>query len=259
MITAIYQYILYYYVLFSTKVKISRAESQKLDIETTLEGQMAILNALMGLPATSQHVVKENLSIERPIHSPDSLIAYAIANRDELKINQQKTQIAELRLKAVKLKNTPSIDFMATGGWKNGYTPDIDELRAHYVVGLSFKMPIFDANQTKYNKALAQSEIEATEYETEDLSRTIATEVIEHNSALQKKQQQVEQAKIQLSQAKNAYELAIVSFSSGAITNLDLLDAQTSVSESKLSLLKTQIDYVVGVYQLQTALGNPLY
>jgi outer membrane protein TolC len=43
------------------------------------------------------------------------------------------------------------------------------------------------------------------------------------------------------------------------ITNLDLLDANTSVSESSLMLLKAKIDYVTSVYKLKAALGERIY
>jgi outer membrane protein TolC len=43
------------------------------------------------------------------------------------------------------------------------------------------------------------------------------------------------------------------------ITNLDLLDANTSVSESSLMLLKARIDYVTSIYKLKAALGQRIY
>ena len=62
-----------------------------------------------------------------------------------------------------------------------------------------------------------------------------------------------------LTQALKAYSLAETSFKSGTITNLDLLDANTSVSESRLMLLKARIDYAVSIYKLKAALGERLY
>jgi len=64
---------------------------------------------------------------------------------------------------------------------------------------------------------------------------------------------------LQLAQAEEAFSLAKINFKSGAITNLDLLDAETSVSESRLLLLKSNIDYNVSVYKLNIAVGNKMY
>jgi outer membrane protein TolC len=67
------------------------------------------------------------------------------------------------------------------------------------------------------------------------------------------------QSELQLQQAQQAFALAKTSFQSGSSTNLDLLDSSTSVSESKLALLKTQIDYTVSLLKLKIALGERIY
>ena len=69
----------------------------------------------------------------------------------------------------------------------------------------------------------------------------------------------VERNELQLNQAQQAFTLAQTSFKAGYITNLDMLDAATSVSESKLVLLKSKIDYILNVYKLKAALGQRLY
>jgi outer membrane protein TolC len=71
--------------------------------------------------------------------------------------------------------------------------------------------------------------------------------------------QKMKQQELQLDQAIKANELAETSFRSGIITNLDLLDANTSLSQSRLMLLKSKIDYVVSIYRLKAALGMRLY
>jgi len=64
---------------------------------------------------------------------------------------------------------------------------------------------------------------------------------------------------LQLQQASQAYELAEVNYKVGVITNLDLLDSYTSLSESKLALFKTKIDYAVNIQRLKIALGEKIY
>ena len=42
------------------------------------------------------------------------------------------------------------------------------------------------------------------------------------------------------------------------LTNLDLLDSYTALSESKLALFKTKVDYSVNLYRLKIALGEQI-
>ena len=74
-------------------------------------------------------------------------------------------------------------------------------------------------------------------------------------SALKK----VKQSELQLQQASQAYELAEVSYKAGVITNLDLLDSYTALSESKLALYKTKIDYAANLQRLKIAIGQNIY
>ena len=101
--------------------------------------------------------------------------------------------------------------------------------------------------------------MKSTSFETEITKRKISGEVVENETNIGAAEKKISQAKMQLQQALDALSLAQVSYKSGVITNLDLLDAATAVSESRLVLLKSQIDYVLNVYRLKASLGEKLY
>jgi outer membrane protein TolC len=128
-----------------------------------------------------------------------------------------------------------------------------------YVLGVGLSVPIFDANKTKYNLQQARVAINSLNYETESTKRSISTEVSQAEAYVTSAQQKVKQFELQLVQAEKAYSLAEVSFKAGTITNLDLLDSSTSVSQSRLLLLQARIDYAASLYRLKAALGEKLY
>lgn len=247
------------YEILSTKVKISGIETQQLDLEATRDIQLSILNSLLGLPTKTYHTVKSVLNIKQPDIGGDSLISHALKNRDEMVIARDKEGLASMHLDAVKLQTKPSLNFIANGGLKNGYIPELNKMRANYVVGLGLNVPIFDATRTKYNLLQAQSAVETSSLQTEITRRNISSEVVANETNIRTAIKEVKQAKMQLEQAQEALTLAQTSYASGVITNLDLLDATTAVSESKLTLLKSQIGYVVNVYKLKASLGERLY
>jgi outer membrane protein TolC len=148
---------------------------------------------------------------------------------------------------------------MASGGFKNGYVPYLNEIKPNYVVGVGLRVPIFDGMKNKYNLQQANSAITSIGYEAESAKLSITNEVIEAQAHVASSLTKVSQATIQLEEAVKAYSLAETSFSSGIITNLDLLYASTSVSESRLNLLKSKIDYATSVYRLRAAMGERLY
>jgi outer membrane protein len=247
------------YQSLSTKVKISAVESQKVDLSAALTAQQASLNSLLGNENSARPVVKNELIADLPVLPEDSLLSYAFHNRDEVLINQKRTTLAELRYGIAKLQNKPMLSIQASAGAKNGYIPDLKKLTPNYVVGLGFRIPIFDGMKSKFSVLQAQSAITSLSYESEYTKRNISNELYEAEAYMNGAETKVHQFELQLSQALKANSLAETSFRSGVITNLDLLDANTSVSESRLMLLKAKIDYAASVYKLKAALGERIY
>ena len=247
------------YEELSTKVKISGVKSEKLDILASIRVQQAVLNTLLGEPETSHHFVKEKLTVESTTTLPDTMINLAVRNRDELKVAREKTRLAELNLDLVKSQNTPNLQAFVSAGAKDGYLPDLYQFKPNYVAGLNLHIPIFDANRNKNQRLLAKSGIQTSIYETERLQREVAGDVIKNSAQVETAEQKVKQFELQLKQARDAFSLAETSYKAGAITNLDLLDATTAVSNSRLMLLKSEIDYALSVYDLQASIGKRMY
>ncbi len=246
------------YQVLSTKVKISTAESEKSDLIAALGIQQAYLCSLTGnnnrIP-----VVREELEVIAPVVTGDSLLSFAYHNRDEMAINHEKAVLAGLRYQFTKTLDKPVINFIAAGGAKNGYLPDLNQLKANYAVGVGISVPIFDGMKTKYNLQQAESAINSLHFENEGTQRNITSEVREAEEYVVLAKQKEMQFRLQLEQAQEAYSLAETSFRSGVITNLELLDANTTVSQSMLMLLKARIDYAASIYRLKAALGERLY
>jgi outer membrane protein TolC len=246
------------YQILTTEVRISTAQSQKVDILSSLDIQQAYLGSLLGKD-DFKAIVKGELGVKLPPTSRDSLQQYALLHRDEMAITRERASLAGLRYQLIRAANRPLVSVSVTAGAKNGYIPDLNKLTPNYSAGVGISIPIFDGLKTKYNLMQAQSAINSAEYETENTRRNITTDVREAESYLETARQKVSQFTLQLDQALKAYSLAETSFKAGTITNVELLDSNTAVSESRLMLLKAKIDYAAGVYRLKAALGERLY
>jgi len=247
------------YAVLSTKVRISTTENQKIDLQTSLQVLQAQLNSFLGNPQDRQVVVKEELLQPALLDSNEKLINIAYQQREELKIARQRSEIASTRYHIAGITNNPEFDLFASGGFKNGYIPDLSVIKANYVAGISFKFPIFDGKKVKYNRQEAMSEMKSVEQDTELANRNIANEVIENKANVDATLKKIKQQELQLKQAQQAYELAETSFQAGTITNLDLLDSETALAESRLALMKSKIDYTVSLLKLKIATGEHIY
>lgn len=251
------------YELLSTKVRISNTENQKQDLLTLQDIQWSVLNTLTGYAIIKSQPFKKELKIDLPLLTPDSLINYAYDHRVEIAIAKEKETQAQLNFNVVQTQNAPVLSAFANGGFKNGYITSLEasslnQIHPNYVIGVGLRIPIFDNNKHRYNVDQAKSNITYVSYDTENARRNISNQVTEANVNCISAKKKIDQYNMQLEQAQEAYQLAQVSFKSGAITNLDLLDSETAVSESQLLLLKSRIDYIVNSYNLKIALGDKL-
>jgi outer membrane protein len=248
------------YEILTTQVRISNIENQKTDLQTTLHVQICQLNTFLGQPGNASLKVKPELQPVQSLTTGESpLLDQAFNNREEMKMAQQKVHVAEMHVKTVHAQNNPVFNVNAAGGIKNGYRPDLNEGILNYSVGIGLKVPVFDATRTNYNLKKANAEIESNKQDMELTKRSIENEVFECEANVHSAQQKLAQACLQLKQANQAYTLAQISFKSGVITNLDLLDSSTSLSEAQLSVLKANIDYTLSFYKLKIATGEKIY
>jgi len=247
------------YEILTTQVKISAIENQKTDLETVLKIQVCQLNSFLGEPENNKLVVRKELQEVQPVESTDSLLAFANITRMEIKLAIQKTVSAELRYNVIKNQNNPVFGFFSSAGIKNGYTPDINTGKANYIIGLSFRLPIFDAGRKKNGLLQVKADIQSNKEDIELTKRTVVNEVIESLANMQSAQKKITQSELQLKMADQAYNLAETSFKSGVITNLELLDSSTSRSEAGLSVLKAKIDYSLSLLKLKISLGEKIY
>ncbi|MDD5185027.1 MAG: TolC family protein [Paludibacter sp.] len=247
------------YEILTTKVRISSIENQKTDIQTSLQVLQSQMNSLIGKPQDNKVLLKKDLNVSEIILPADSLFAYAFEHRDEMKMARQKTEMAKTRYQMVSTQNNPALNFFANGGLKNGYLPDLSALTPNYTVGVGLKIPIYDANRTKYSKLQVKANMEGNDQDTELAKRNIVNEVVESRANALAALKKVSQSELQLQQSQDAYSLAETNFEAGAITNLDLLESYTAVAETKLVLLKTKIDYTVSLLKLKIAVGEQIY
>lgn len=245
--------------ILSTRVKISAIESQETDLIASLTAHRAALNSLLGNDYSKNPVVRTELSAGSPVVQTDSALSYAFHNRNEILINEKRASLADLKYDWTRTQNKPSLSFVASGGAKNGYIPDLNKFTPNYMVGLGLRIPIYDAGRTRQNLLQAKSAVTSISYESEDTKRHVTDELYEAEVYMKASEKKINQFELQLKQAQRAYSLAETNYKAGTITNLDLLDVYTSLSETRLMLLKARIDYVASVYKLKAAIGEKLY
>ena len=242
--------------VLTTKVRVASAENQKVDIENEIAKQKIALKSLLGLAADSSVDLQGDLSLLSMSINNDSLLELAYSQREELKIAQDAQKTIEQQKQVASLSDVPTLNAIASYGLKNGLMPNLDVLRGNWVVGISASVPIFNGNRKDAQIQEAEANLNANGAQISALKRKINMEVQQAISDLETSKAKLKSTQLQVEQATEAVKRADVSYINGVITNLDLLDAETSLSEAALLHLRVIFQNVINAYNLKKAVGD---
>jgi outer membrane protein TolC len=123
--------------------------------------------------------------------------------------------------------------------------------------GAQLSWNFFDGMLTKGKVDEARALYEKAQLELDDVTRQIELEVRSAYSTLIEAQQVLESQKKVQEQAEEAVRLARARSEAGTGTQLDLLNAQTSLTEARTTQVVALRDYVIAQARFEKAIGLP--
>ncbi len=244
--------------LLNTKVRLSEAESQKLELNNELIKQLINLSKLTGEDIDTSFAFTNQLeNVSLPLET-DELISGALNKRSEIKLAQDAETTVKLRKHSISLSENPSINVSAMYGLKNGYIPNLDALRGNWAAGINIKVPIFNGNVKEAKIEQTDADIEAAQLHTEELKTNIKAEVKQSIVELNTDKENLKNLKAQINFAEESVTKANMQYQNGVVTNLDLLDAETSLVQARLHYFRALYKSALDMYNLKRAVGEVL-
>ena len=245
--------------VLTTQVRVASASSTRIDIANALRTQEILLRQLLGMPPEKPLLLSGQFSMAPVSLAADSLLQAAMSQRPEIRTAQDAETTAVIQTRVAALGDKPTLSLGLLTGLKNGYEPNLNRITGNFVASLSIQAPIFNGYRTRYLKELAQASLLALQYRNTDLKRRITTEVEQAISNAQASLEKISNTQVQVSRAEEALTIAKAQYGAGVITNLDLLDAQTSLSEAKLVYLRAKYDYINCLNTLDRVTGKKIW
>ncbi len=247
------------YDALSTQVRISQAQSEKIELLNQLKQQQIALKELLGIEQDTSVAVTGDFSAPPAVTNTDSLVKIAFQKRSELKLAEDELNTSHLQEHLAGLGDTPSLNAMLAYGLKNGYEPNLEVLRGNWVAAVSVKVPIFNGFLTKYKEGEAKVNSSVSELNISTLKRNIISDVRQASSNLNSSLEKLNSTLTQVNFAQQTVQRAESRYDSGVGTNLDLLDAETSLAEAKFFYLQDLYKSILSSYQLRKAVGDVIY
>ena len=245
--------------VLTTRVRISNAENQKLDLQNVLKKQAILLKKLTGIPYDSTANLLGDFSLNYNIISKDSLLAIAMQQRPELKLALDSENSAMMQQNVAGLGDMPVLNIMLSYGLKNGYMPNLDAIRGNWVAGVGVNVPIFNGFRTSANEEEAYANLKVLEEHTAQVKKDITSEVQQAVEDLKIRIDKVSSTKIQVNYAEASIQRANIQYRNGVATNLDLLDAEDSLAQARLQFLQAVYDAIISNYNLKKSVGDVIW
>jgi len=245
--------------VLTTQVRIATAEDERIDASNALKSQEISFRELTGLAPDQPVVVRGEFAGDSLSLDSASLVEEALRQRPEMAVSRGAESGAALQLRLSGLGDRPSLALNFTSGLKTGYVPNLDTWTPNFTAGLLLQFPLFDGHRTKFRKSEAMASLDSARAATEDLKRRIAAEVDQAVSNAGAALEKIRNAEILVEQAEAAVHMAGSKYEAGVITNLDLLDAQTTLTQAKLNHLRALYNYSVSLTALDEATGKKIW
>ncbi|WP_282038491.1 TolC family protein [Saccharicrinis aurantiacus] len=236
------------------KVKVQKNDAELSLLRASNGYKMLQMNLcqVIGLPLDTEFELTERVDFNPTLPNLVNGNVLAQDQRQELKILQEQGNIAGYEKRMVNAEYLPQL------GAQAGYNYfKIDNLidDAQFMVAASLHVPIFNWNQRKHKRVVAQTKIDEVNYNLEDTKEFIQLEVQQIQLKLQEGFEEVLWAQRNKSEAQESLEETQLSFDVGLNTTTDLLNAQATwqnaqakevQSLANFEILKTQYLKVIG-------------
>ncbi len=192
-----------------------------------------------------------------PVQLSDA-IGLALERRTELGALRKAELLRKEEIISAKSGRLPSVQAFAGWGWRDSalttsLTDDVDG----WQVGAQLNWYIFDGMATRGKVVQAKAAHEKSRVELDDTSSLIELEVRTAYTTFVAAAEVLESQKKVQEQAEETLRLANSRASAGTGTQLDVLAAETALTEARTTQIQAEYAYAVAVARLERAIGTP--
>ncbi len=246
--------------LLQSKVQISKVTPELVKAQNAKELIAAEFKKLIGLERQSSVALQGELSHPFIDIDEEKFLETAYEKKPELIIKELEIDIEKQDISAAKAIGMPRVNAGFNYEYKSDDTADMFNSRHNnWNVGISISIPLFDGFSAKAKVDEAKARYAQAELSKVDADETVALEVRRGVLNLVQAQAIIESQKDSIEEAREAVTIAEVRYDNGGGTNLDVLDAQVSLSQIEKNLSQGIYDYLMGNAYLNRTIGVSLF
>ncbi len=238
--------------LLRTRVEVANLRPDLVQTRNNLRLSQENLANLLSFPSTSLKLEGE-LSFEPLKITLEETIDKASKERGDLKSFKLQKEMLEAALKLTEAQNKPTLALVGNYQYQNPSRGE-NKWGEEWNLNLVLSIPFFDGWANRARVAQRRSQVKQINLSLEQLEAGIDLEIKKTFWDLEASEERIYAQKKNIEQAEEALSIAEVRYKSGAITNLEVLDAQLALTRVRLGYLKALYDHNVAMAELEKAM-----
>lgn len=241
--------------VLAAEVTLAQDKQNLITEQNSYNVAIAKLNKLLGLEQNNEIAIKDMLRYSKVDVDLAQCFQKALQQRPELKQAAAQVEAARQGVKTAKSDRHPSVSL------SSGYSlsdSDSTSQKDNWSITLSADLNLFDSNVTKSNVAAAKAGEREKELTLKQKNDDVMLEVRTSFLNLRGAEERIQASIKAVEQAEENLHIEQVRYAAGVGTNLDVLDAQTSLTEAKMNYTGALYDYNVAKATLSKAIGEEI-
>jgi len=243
--------------LLRAKVALSNARLRDVRVRNAVRLANAALCNLLVIDQNTEIVPTEEITADTVELPPlDTLFRKARANRPDYRALDYNIRVLD-RVKAIKkAAYLPQIALVANYDWKRPNREYEPEFYSSWNINLIASLDVFSWGQRHHEIQKAEAQKRQLAELQSQLADYIMLEVRQAYLSVQEALQEVNIADLTVTQAEENYRVTSTNYQAGTMTNSDLLDAQTALTQAKIASVQAKANLKKAIVNLQTAVSD---
>jgi len=219
------------------------------------------LSDVLGVPIGTETQVRHEAIDFQPIPSDlETWIALANERRPEIMAADEALKKSWLNVRVAQNGLLPNVDLTAAyGRAQTGTTVGraLDFRGDEWAAGLLFSYPL---GNVAARSLLSRARIDHTRFETQlaQTKRLVELQVRTAEIRLRTSLERMKPLAVSVEQAEGKLEIARARFALGQATNKDVTDAQEDIRDGEIDLLRSIVDYDIGLAELEASIAGQI-
>ncbi|MBA4197674.1 MAG: TolC family protein [Chitinophaga sp.] len=237
--------------VLNIETQLNEEQNRKVDLQNTLNKQLILLEYTTGIKQEAGN------SFDFDVNLTDATTALSTAqtNNVDFLIAKDKIKQAESDVTVAKTTDKPIVAIKAATGVKNGYVPNVSEMRFNYNAGIGLSIPIYNGGKTKQQVKLAENIVKQNQLAVETLNSNYKKDIQQAMEDVSSNLERIKYTKSQIEDAKYAQRLAATRFQNGVSTNTELTNTATATARIQLTELRYQFQLCLAKIELARLMG----